>query len=478
MTETYQLDEAAEIGTGADGAVTVRSPLRGAVLGRMTAGQLAVLRALATGAHTADGLAAVATAKDGWAAGVLCSHRLLTALERHHWVRTVVWDGDRRILTVCPPVAGEAALRQDGEAAPEVPARPLVLSRFALLRRDGDRTILESPRTGIVIELHDTRLMALLAEPLPPARVRELTAGGGWAGPALGVLVRHGFLVPHGSAADTGPALSRWTPHELWFHARSGGPDGRSPWGATGPAVGAAPPSARRPGFGGPVIPLPRPDLPRVSAGDPSLTEVLERRRSVRTHDHAEPITAAQLGEFLFRTARTRRIWTQGGVELADRPYPSGGALHELEIYLVITAAAGVPPGLHHYDGTHHTLRQVACEGPKVRRLADRAGRAAAMAGAPQVVLVLAARFGRLMWKYQSMAYALALRNTGVLYATMYQVATAMGLAPCALGTGDPEAFARASGLDPLAEAGVGQFLLGSCPPRLSVVPAAGGRQR
>jgi SagB-type dehydrogenase family enzyme len=68
------------------------------------------------------------------------------------------------------------------------------------------------------------------------------------------------------------------------------------------------------------------------------------------------------------------------------------------------------------------------------------------------------------MWKYQSMAYALTLKHVGVLYQVMYCVATAMGLAACALGGGDSDAFAEATGLDYLAETSVGEFILGSRP--------------
>jgi hypothetical protein len=47
----------------------------------------------------------------------------------------------------------------------------------------------------------------------------------------------------------------------------------------------------------------------------------------------------------------------------------------------------------------------------------------------------------------------------------MYLTATAMGLAPCAIGGGDADLFARAAGTDYCAETSVGEFLLGS--PRL-----------
>jgi oxazoline/thiazoline dehydrogenase len=45
---------------------------------------------------------------------------------------------------------------------------------------------------------------------------------------------------------------------------------------------------------------------------------------------------------------------------------------------------------------------------------------------------------------------------------TMYLVATAMGLAPCALGTGNSDLFATATGTGYLLEPPVGEFLLGS----------------
>jgi SagB-type dehydrogenase family enzyme len=81
--------------------------------------------------------------------------------------------------------------------------------------------------------------------------------------------------------------------------------------------------------------------------------------------------------------------------------------------------------------------------------------------GLPQLILVLTARFGRLSWKYEGNAYALLLQEVGVVYQTMYLVATAMGLAPCAVGGGDAADFAHLIGTDPLEEASVGAFVLG-----------------
>jgi hypothetical protein len=44
----------------------------------------------------------------------------------------------------------------------------------------------------------------------------------------------------------------------------------------------------------------------------------------------------------------------------------------------------------------------------------------------------------------------------------MYLVATAMGLAPCALGGGDSDLFAAVARTNYYAETSVGEFILGS----------------
>jgi SagB-type dehydrogenase family enzyme len=89
----------------------------------------------------------------------------------------------------------------------------------------------------------------------------------------------------------------------------------------------------------------------------------------------------------------------------------------------------------------------------------------AGLAQPPPLLITLASRFQRRSWKYAAIAYANTLKHVGVLYQTMYLVATAMGLAPCALGWGDADLFAAAVGTAYYAESSVGEFLLGSAPP-------------
>ena len=147
----------------------------------------------------------------------------------------------------------------------------------------------------------------------------------------------------------------------------------------------------------------------------------------------------------------------------APRPYPAGGALYELELYVVVSACAGLEAGLYHYDPERHRLRWLSADRSELEELLRDAGLAT---GVPrerlQILIVVAARFSRIAWKYASIAYSVILKDVGVLYQTMYLAATAMGLAPCAVGCGDADRFARTAGTDYYTETSVGEFLLGS----------------
>src|SRR5262249_32088979 len=152
-------------------------------------------------------------------------------------------------------------------------------------------------------------------------------------------------------------------------------------------------------------------------------------------------------------------------VAMVSRPYPSGGALYELEFYAAVAACEGVEPGLHYYEPRGHALVPIRARTVEVEGLLrDAAESAGIPPDAIQVLLIVSARLPRLSWKYASIAYALVLKHVGVVLHSMYLAATAMGLAPCALGAGDSDLFARATGIDYYAETSVGEFLLGSQP--------------
>lgn len=374
-------------------------------LGSLTDKEIAALRALAAGELAESEL----TARLGHASSL--THRLLAG----GWLTVAYGHSGRPLVTIRP-----LGPRQDPPPTP--PAVPR-LSRFAVLRREGDALLLESPLAKAAVMVHDTEVVAL---------IHHLTGSGGRP-PRVGLapeivaelvaeLARHGFLHEADEEPRSDLAPEQWSPHELWFHARSR---------AEQPPPGGQPAPARRSAWPGPAVALPTPD---VSPGT-TFGTVLEARPNVRDAGPA-PLTLAQLGAFLHWTAKS--------------------LAHGLEIYPVVAGVSGLAPGVYHYDAFGHLLEPVPTPEPATGRLIARAASAAGGAVRPPVLLVITARFG------PGAAYTLILRDLGALLQTMYLVATSMDLAPLAIGAGDADVFAAATGLDQLVEASVGEFLLSS----------------
>ena len=80
---------------------------------------------------------------------------------------------------------------------------------------------------------------------------------------------------------------------------------------------------------------------------------------------------------------------------------------------------------------------------------------------APQILITIAARFGRISWKYSSIAYALILKDVGAFAQTLYLMATDMGLGGCAIGIENIDLFAKMTGVEFHVEGPVGQFAIG-----------------
>lgn len=342
------------------------------------------------------------------------------------------------------------------------------LSRFTILHAADGKLVAERPGSQAVVELEPT-VAGLVAELAGWTSVSDGAGGlsGQLSRAVIDLFAGAGLLAPGGPDDDEESAdasLAQWHPADLWLHGRNRGARSIGGYGGSYPLADRFPPlpaiPAARPGS---RVELRTPDLDLVAKADPPFTEVLEGRRSVRAHDPSAPITLDQLGELLYRAARIRQVFTSGDrQEVADRPYPCGGALHELEIYPLITHCEGAQPGLWHYAAADHALEHVADPGVATATLVAGARAAAVMAANPQVVLIVTARFGRIMWKYHAIGYSLILKHVGVLYQTIYLVGTAMGLGVCGVGGGDAADFAAASGLPYHAEGSVGELVVGT----------------
>ncbi|NJM41555.1 MAG: SagB/ThcOx family dehydrogenase [Anaerolineae bacterium] len=354
-----------------------------------------------------------------------------------------------------------------------------VLSRFAYCRLNAGQFVLESSIGQATITLLDSQAHQIIAELASPVSVTSIAAtmpniAPGEIGQFLNFLLNASAITPivdcvdsddnHTTEEDADAALSHWEFHDLLFHSRSRLGRHHHNYGGTLHMLGKiAPLAVKKNGLKGEIIPLAKPNLPQLIEDDMPFTAVLEQRRSVRKYAE-KPITVEQLGHFLYRVAHVQQVFrdAEHGTDFMLRPTPNGGAIHELEIYPIVESCEGLAQGLYYYNPFEHQLHKLAEKTVFVAGLLQMAWHTANRESPIQVCLAVTARFQRTQWKYQSIAYALQLKHVGVLYQTMYLVATAMGLAPCALGGGDSDLFARAADLNYYAETTVGEFLLGS----------------
>jgi SagB-type dehydrogenase family enzyme len=470
------LPAGAVLDPGGDGRIAVRAPAAGVTLTHLSAAMQHVVRTLADGGASEDQLAEHVLQADG-ASGLSRFYSLLQKLGRRGWLLRTATESGRPLATLLPCSAGFVYPARVLE-----PDQSYVLSRFAYLRAEDGQVVLESPLAHAGIVLHDGRVAVLVHSLARASRARDVAERKPDVSLDAALLVMEllynadmlGEADERGTAAsDRATALQSWEFHDLLFHARSREGRHANPVGATYRFVGRlSPPAALKEMRATQSLTLDRPDLDQLQHCDPPFACVQENRKSIRAYAE-RPITARQLGEFLYRVGRVKDrteldLETPHGplrMAFATRPYPGGGALYELELYLAVNACDGIPPGLYHYDPLQHRLGRLSERTAEVERLLKGgAGPSGIAADKLQVLLIVAARFQRVAWKYASMAYALILKHVGVLYQTMYLAATAMNLAPCGIGCGDSDLFARAAGTDYYAETSVGEFLIGSKP--------------
>jgi len=361
------------------------------------------------------------------------------------------------------------------------------LSRFAYLHRSGDDVVLESPTAYARVILSSPALGALVAALAVPQDLRTVDKLVPGEDP-VAVRAAAAFLIGAGVVAEadadgaTAEDRSPWAQqrefHDVVAHAGSRAGLTDRPMGGTLRFRGTITPEpAVKEPVPGRRIPLPRPDMCQLTASDPPLAWVMETRRSLREHGD-RPITLGQLGEFLYRVGRVRAVRAadeRSGryYESSSRTYPSGGAVYDIELYVTVRSCAGLDPGIYHYDASHHRLTLVSDQMDAVRKILLGAYVGSGGVSAPHTVITLASRFTRVSWKYEAIAYSLTLKNVGVLYEAMYLAATAMRLAGCGLGSGDSSVFSQVTGLDPLIESSVGEFMLGA-PPEVPQPPVSG----
>lgn len=389
---------------------------------------------------------------------------LLRALSVAGWLRQECTEVDEsgeseRVMSLEPIAPAPGRLGFDVRASVDLETT-LYLKRSVMFAVENGGIIMEAGDVRYVAAIQSKRVLELLYLTAKGSSSSELRgAVPGLASAVvteiLSMLFEVGFL---STEPQEGPTL--WAPWEMLFHARTRVGRSVGGYGGTYHFKGFADPApGLPPGRGGERISLMVPDM----EGNLSLVAVSESRRSIRQQDHHCPITLDQLAALLYRVQRTRAVRSGGeNGEVLSRPYPSGGSLYELEIYPLVTNCTGLEPGVYHYCSESHELERVAGLDERVSKLAGLAGHTTLLENLPQVVLLITARFPRVMWKYEGVSYAVILKNVGVLYHALTLHATDLGLASCPVGGGDSDIVADILGSDYFEETTVGEVILGS----------------
>jgi putative peptide maturation dehydrogenase len=274
---------------------------------------------------------------------------------------------------------------------------------------------------------------------------------------------RRGLVVGEGDRGGDQLAAGAWQPYAALFHAVTRWrdatvgafpevvePDAQEEIDRFLAEAGPPPPHFHERAEAVEVLELP---VPTPRGG---LYEALAARRTSRAFDPDAALTEEQLATLLhtvFGCHGTAPL--HGEHRVLKKTSPSGGALHPVEAYPLLTAVEGFVPGLYHYRTRDHALELLApLERVEARALAERlmCGQTG-LAGA-QAVFVLTARFARSFWKYRrhDKAYAALLMDVGHLSQTLYLVAAELGLGAFVTAAINNANVDELLGLDPVAE--------------------------
>jgi len=348
------------------------------------------------------------------------------------------------------------------------------LSRYCVLRPEGEGFVAESLVSGHRQALPNPTTIKLLLSLVLPVKLSSVLER---------VEPRHydallqffercvdeGLITAIGedgtAVEEQSVGLRYWEAHDLAFHMHSRRGRNTCPVGATWHLASKIPidppyqPSSSKLA----TIQLKRPDLQQLLECDPSLSRVLESRR---TRYGVAPVSLEALSELLFRSCRATDTLGTGDENLIRRVYPSGGSRHSLNVYVVAHRCAGLNTGGYRYDFMNHQLEYICESNASLDGLLRdaQAGTGGVLKDFPSVLLVFTSRIRRVTRKYQSLAYRVVLQEVGALYQTIYLIAETLKLRVSAIGTGNSDLFAKAFSTDFFSEPSVGEMILGGDP--------------
>jgi SagB-type dehydrogenase family enzyme len=256
-----------------------------------------------------------------------------------------------------------------------------------------------------------------------------------------------------------GGLLRYWDWHDLIFHRATMSHGDFAVRGAT--YRGSGDPAIRS-GIDAPLssatVQLPDPDDGLLGS---SLIEAIEGRRSCRTFT-GETVSLDQVSALLHYVVGKSNVRKIEGAEIMTGRVPAAGSLHEISFYLSATRVADLSSGIYFYNGLSHSLHFLEGSGQAAEASSEWVRAAwGDGASAPSATILFAARLPRLGWKYEGIAYRLALLDAGVLLQALYLVCGLVGLGGCAVGTGQNEILTGLTGRKFYEETVILQFGFG-----------------
>jgi SagB-type dehydrogenase family enzyme len=345
------------------------------------------------------------------------------------------------------------------------------LSKFSFVRLINEEYILESSIGTSKIALtdpHSIQLVFLLSKFKTIQEISTFLSLDETLVHSFYTLLSTGDFLEFESATNENAALELWNFHDLLFHNRSRYGRHNYTSGATYRFLDTKPPKAIKKQIRNAlkIISLEKP-LTADFDQSKTLQECLDTRNSSREF---EGFDLQSLGHFLYRTLKLNKRSEYTLEDQNDKkvtfetykaPYPSGGAIYELNFYITILDCQGLEPGFYYYNPIEHELSLLQHQNKQTELMLWYANACTGMSKAPPVLITFSADFERMFWKYESMAYAAILKHVGVVYQTMYLVATDMNIGACALGNGNTEIFKSLTNNSLLKESSVGEFILG-----------------
>jgi oxazoline/thiazoline dehydrogenase len=334
----------------------------------------------------------------------------------------------------------------------------LQLSRYAVVRREGDCLILEQPVSGFSVPIRKPAILQLLFNFVQPTDPHKLLENQNPSSqPVLSKLID--FL--RGKSVLVAPeknhtASDLWQFHDLYFHTQSRRGSNLSALGATYRFGTTHNPENHLRGkmWSGEKINLPETALNNENGKSNTLSEVLEKRI---TSYYASGLKLNVLSSLLAKSLRIKNV---GGDSLVKKYYPSGGSLHSIETYLAIYNCDDLSGGFYYYDALKHSLTGISNQQTLLDSILKNAQAAMGRDDLPAAVLVFSSRFGRVFQKYESLGYRLILIELGAIFQTLYLLAAELNLSVCALGAGNSNEFSASLNLDYFKETSIGEFVI------------------